>query len=573
MTAPKTNTDRFDSPLREPEKVMRLFRLGSFHQTRISFVRTLIRRMGREQWKITIFDKQLDENGIGHIIYRIDTPCESLTFSGFSNPLSPSERTDRVIAEKWDATFVLSFGAPGESKFDALTNEVPLQELGRFSANEFILSRANKSVRLFEKLVHLLSIGEQPTADDIKEVGYLMRTTAVYGNGKFGLADFDKVKLKGIFTLPFQAEMLSVYLTRQFTLDLVEHCALMRGGDKAIKLTRPVRRMLGIGNATGLGMAPYLINHPKLLNNWVMARETALVRVRSISRPCEKDIEKIFDLVHRCQIHMTEWRTGDVQQKRAIRSIEKGLLKIRKLLTEKAWFIEPYPWDRLIRWAETSIDVEAQELLISILMEPYGNLVDDLETTNASDEQEETEPAMPLGVLKEFIERSYGWALKRNYSGPDGDKHFWYRSAEKEEPRFGNRYEEPGAHLEMPIGVARDVAYLYKKLTEYDDGVITAEFLMICPEFRRIVRRVQSLAECPYAEIRDNLIGADCEPIDILRCKLSIFGATKFDPKSKLWTRIVLFQGAPLPDELMLPDADDWFAPIFSREENIWGPQ
>ena len=80
------------------------------------------------------------------------------------------------------------------------------------------------------------------------------------------------------------------------------------------------------------------------------------------------------------------------------------------------------------------------------------------------------------------------------------------------------------------------------------------------------MRRIQTLAELPYAEIRDNLISSGCEPIDILRCKLSIFGATKFDPKSKLWTRITLFQGASLYDELKMPEADDWFAPIFPRE-------
>ena len=41
------------------------------------------------------------------------------------------------------------------------------------------------------------------------------------------------------------------------------------------------------------------------------------------------------------------------------------------------------------------------------------------------------------------------------------------------------------------------------------------------------------------------------------------------DPKSKLWTRITLFQGAPLSDELILPEADDWFAPVFACERSL----
>ena len=60
----------------------------------------------------------------------------------------------------------------------------------------------------------------------------------------------------------------------------------------------------------------------------------------------------------------------------------------------------------------------------------------------------------------------------------------------------------------------------------------------------------------------DNLIGADCLAIDILRCKLSFFGASKFDPKSDRWTRINMYQGAPLFDEITNADADDWWLPV-----------
>lgn len=70
-------------------------------------------------------------------------------------------------------------------------------------------------------------------------------------------------------------------------------------------------------------------------------------------------------------------------------------------------------------------------------------------------------------------------------------------------------------------------------------------------------------ARYPYAEIRDNLIADTCLPIDMLRCKLSFFGASKFDPKSDRWTRITLCQGAPLADELA-QGGDDWWLPVFA---------
>ena len=65
-----------------------------------------------------------------------------------------------------------------------------------------------------------------------------------------------------------------------------------------------------------------------------------------------------------------------------------------------------------------------------------------------------------------------------------------------------------------------------------------------------MARRMQLAAPLDYAEIRDNTIDAAMVPIDLLRCKLSFFGATKFDPRSDRWVRISLFQGEPYPDEL-----------------------
>ena len=58
------------------------------------------------------------------------------------------------------------------------------------------------------------------------------------------------------------------------------------------------------------------------------------------------------------------------------------------------------------------------------------------------------------------------------------------------------------------------------------------------------------LRDLPYAEIRDNVLDQTMLPIDILRCKLAFFGATRFDPRSDRWVRISLFQGQPFPDEL-----------------------
>ena len=77
------------------------------------------------------------------------------------------------------------------------------------------------------------------------------------------------------------------------------------------------------------------------------------------------------------------------------------------------------------------------------------------------------------------------------------------------------------------------------------------------------VLRAQALAQSNYSEIRVNLVDADMAPIDMLRCKLSFFGASKFDPKSRLWTRITMGQGSPLASDLKANTAsDDWWLPV-----------
>ena len=53
------------------------------------------------------------------------------------------------------------------------------------------------------------------------------------------------------------------------------------------------------------------------------------------------------------------------------------------------------------------------------------------------------------------------------------------------------------------------------------------------------------------------VIGKNIIPIDMLRLKLSFFGALKFDPRSDKWLRICMFQGAPLPTELKNHD-EQW---------------
>jgi hypothetical protein len=190
------------------------------------------------------------------------------------------------------------------------------------------------------------------------------------------------------------------------------------------------------------------------------------------------------------------------------------------------------------------------------MLEPHGSLVDDLADTMAADESagNVVDGRMRCGALKALVEQSYAWARRFDFKSPAANARFWYVSAEKLEPRLGERFEEDGAELEQPLAIARDAMALADALALEDPGTSVADFLLLRPEWRQMVRRAQMLIRFPYSEIRDNLVDAGMRPIDLLRSKLAFFGARNFDPRSDRWVRIALFAGEPLVEEIDEPD-------------------
>ena len=55
--------------LRNPEDVMKLSRLGSFHQSKLSFLRSFIREFKNWEFNRDIFD--LDKSGYGVAVYSV----------------------------------------------------------------------------------------------------------------------------------------------------------------------------------------------------------------------------------------------------------------------------------------------------------------------------------------------------------------------------------------------------------------------------------------------------------------------------------------------------------------------
>ncbi|MCA8834273.1 MAG: hypothetical protein K8953_04225, partial [Proteobacteria bacterium] len=318
-----------------------------------------------------------------------------------------------------------------------------------------------------------------------------------------------------------------------------------------------LRRQCGIGNSTGLGMAPFLVHHPALIHCWVAAKEAALARVRGVKNPDKKAHAAMRVALSVAQDSADAWQSEHPIAKPKIAELRGDLA--RAVAAFDTELPADYPWDWLYKWGESNLSLEGSEQIASVLLEPYGDLVDGLVECLSIDETlyYRINGAMPAADLRSAIERIYPWALALDFTEPANIARFWYVSEAKLEPRLGERFEEDGADLEQPLAIGRDIAGLYQAASA---GGSVADILLTAPEFRHTARRVQIAMRFPYSEIRDNLVDEGMMPIDLLRFKLSFFGATHFDPRSDRWLRISMFAGAPFPDELRVDDC--WVRPF-----------
>ena len=542
---------------------MRLDRMGSRYPSRLSFSRSMLRRLVNDNWKINKSIFNLDKDGYGTVVYEIIINNETYSLVCFSAFLDDKDRSDRVIASKWDTAYTLHVGKLSDEDLKRLKDTIPLQESGRNSPNELILSRANKSVRLFQYVVDCLAKGKQPDINEINKVGYLLRTTAVYGSGKFGLSDFSNTKNTTVFNQPFRAEMLSVYLIREFSVDLVEHVAKQINPKKAIKLDREIKQHLGIGNSTGLGMAPFIIKHPKLINKWMSQYTKTLNNI--VNYNVESIVfEKYKTLLNKALNYIEEVITSDEFQinknKSTINDLRKYILYCKELN-----FSEDLKWLDILDYCDLNFNNDTQEIARVQLIELFPQISEELAEDMADDEIMDIDGSQSIGDLKKIIDNKYSWVKNIDFNNKNSNYLFWYVSAAKLEPRLGERYNEDGSELEQNLGIAKMVNDLFNSIKNLDEKKLICEFLLASPQFRGIVKRIQSLEDYPYSEVEDNVLDKKTMPIDMLRFKLSFFGANRYDPKSDRWLRVSFFSGAPYLSDLNKQNVDEWgFATMHS---------
>ena len=541
---------------------MTLERMGSRYPSRLSFSRSMLRRMKKEKWVVDRVKFDLDKDGYGTAIYEINTPNQIYSVVCFSQFIPDEERSDRVIAEKWDTTYAMHIGKISAKDLDRFKKNTPLQEAGRNSPCELVLSRGNKSVRLFKKIVNCLSIGQQPTIEEINDVGYLLRTTAVYGSGKFGLSDFDRTRSTTHFDQPFRAEMLAVYIIREFSIHLVEHIAYHQNPSQAVKLDASIKRHIGIGNSTGLGMAPFIIKHPKLIHKWMSQFDKVLNEIIKIKHIDERKLNKLSSLLKKSKSYLDEVLTTDDYQKT---KNKKSFYELDKIIdyckSIKTSDLKDTRWNDLIKFSEANLSFDAQEIVKVQIIELFPEIADPLAEDMSESDDSFIDPSATVNELINIIENRYQWSIDTDFQNKNNTYLFWYVSEEKLEPRLGERYNEQGAELEQHLGIGKMVSELYHFLKENSaetKNLTIAKFLLIHPEYRGIIRRIQTLTNYPFGEVSDNILAKNTLPLNMLRFKLSFFGASRYDPKSDRWLRVSFFAGAPFYEELNSQNVEDW---------------
>ena len=542
--------------LRPPEVVMRPEMLGAARLTRYSFSRMMLRRAVTDGWTAGLVRHDLDVQGRGESIYLLDTGTHRFSFVAFTTTIDESEHTDRVIADRWEVAAVLVDGDVSDELLATLRVEVPEQEKGRLDPRVLSLTRGNRSVRFFRYLVDTLAAGGQPDPDHVGDAGYILRSTAFYANGKFGMRSFAGYPDDHPLRSPYRAQFVAAWMFRELGYDMVEHCARVQGGAAAVAFGGGWRRYFGLGNATGLGLVPYAFKHPRVLDAWVGIREVALADVRA--RPSDPaSMELLEGWITRAQRHFATGSDDDCHPFLNARSLVPVLDRIAT--TWEAVAGGGLPYDALYRWAEAD-GPETAEMVVSLLLEIHDGDDDLFDSLFLVDERSSADPATTVSQTRALLDGRFGWLSDLDLDGAGADRYWWVVSDNTEEPRRARRDRLPTERRDVAIDVALRLWRLRSALRDWDDDAPMHRILAGHPEHRLAVERLHA-SDRRYCEPRDNACAADYLPLQIQRFQLAMYGMDNYKPKSTDWLRVTLFQGAPRLKDLGPDVTDDWVLP------------
>ncbi|WP_321788866.1 hypothetical protein [Paraburkholderia sp. J94] len=550
--------------MRAPAELMLPERLAAIQPSRVSASRSLMTRALRERWSIVCTRFDIDARGNGIARYRIDIGSWRFTFPVFSKEPSAAGRTGRIIGRSWDMMAALVEGDMSDAALAETQQEMPKLYEGRATPGTLIWCRSNRSGRFFDHALQALAAGRQPDVAELAQTCYLMRNTGLDGNGTFGTRSFLSLEADHPLRASLSAQMLCAYMMRVFAQDLLAHLA-RAASSSAVELAAPLRRFLGVGNGSALGLMLFVNNHPRLIDRWLWIREEALARAR-VLKPDAAQIETLLRLIDKAIVFRREDRAA-YEQVASSDVVADALVTIRaevQLLLDRARANAPLgaaPFATLCASLAGRVHQEGLETLHSLLIELVPDEADALAQTLVIDEELRLEPAMRVGRLREMLRHDYAWAFAMDLDD-EAARYVWYKSVTAEEPRRGPR-EEVGDAINLALDLPRQVVRLDAELARFDATASTASFLAQQPWHRAIVTRVQALHGTHFHSPHADIMSEGFVPAHITRLlNVGVHGIDKTRDFLNRNLRGVLFHGAPTPEDLQSGHADPhWFYP------------
>ncbi len=566
--APESDVHRIARLMRSPGEMMQPDRLAAIQPSRISASRALMSRAVRQRWQILCKRFDIDEKGNGVAEYRIEIGSWRFSFPVYSFEPSPHGRTGRIIGRSWDMMGALVEGNMSQQDFETTRVELPKLYEGRATPGTLIWCRSNRSGRFFESARQALKAGLQPNVSELAQTCYLMRNTGLDGNGTFGTKSFLAYEGDHPLRWSLAAQMLCAYMMRVFAQDLLQHLARL-GSPQAPDMAKELRRFLGVGNGSALGLMLFVNNHPRLIERWLFVREEAIARAKAVT-PDEggTEIEKLLGLVDKAIRFRAQDRAvyenvtrSDVlaEELQVIRAAVARLLERWQAGSR----FESEPFAELAASLTDRVHAEAMETLHSLLIELVAEEADALVEDLVIDEELTGRPEMPVSRLREILRNDYAWAFRLDLEIAAADRYVWYKSVTAEEPRRGPAAEVGEDVVNLGLDLPRLVVALDQDLAAAEPGLSTARFLLAHPQHRAIVTRVQALAGTGLHSPHADIMSGAFTPAHITRLlNVGIHGIDKTRDFLDRNLRGVMFHGAPLPEDIASGTADDlWFYP------------
>lgn len=558
------------SGIRPASVLMDPRRAGSAWANALSFSRSFLRKLVRERWRVERVRFELDADGRGEALYRLSGGGQDFHFFVISNVFEQGEKVDRSFGVNWDASAAICQGPWTREREDVLRQEIPKQYSGRYDHDTLCFTRGNRSERIFDYVVSSLAAGEQPDPSVLAPVGYILRTTAFAGNGLFGTRPFEALGPDHPLGQSYHVQMAVAFLLREFVFDLVDHLAESSSAG-AVRLDHRIKRYLGIGNSAGLGLIPFLANHPQIIHHWSLANEQACAE--AASRPVSREGEEFATfrtLLEKARQYFDEDpRDGNgIFASYATLSSDLRTLEARlaEWDTSRSGTPDVALWRDLLTSTCRDLDAETRELTYNILLECFPDVIGKYEFAFNVVEQYGIVPEMEVGALAEIIDDNYRWIDLNGLDAETEASHFWYYPVEApDEPRRAMRKPPCAYVFESKMDVPLQVSLLHRALKHEPADQATGVFLAKHPEFRAIVSRLQSTKDLSYAEFRQNFLDRRFTPFAAARFVLSFYGMEKFDPRPPRSVKGALLQGAPLAEDIVQGIDGDWPFPLIPR--------